>query len=268
MKSNKTAHSKRFRAANLRAARLALLTPMNESGPLDRIRVVLSRTSHPGNIGAAARAMKTMGLSRLVLVAPESFPDPVAAARASGALDVLHGARVVSTLAEALEGTVMAAALTARRRELSVPPMLPREAAPELVRHSAAGEVALVFGTESSGLSNDDVALCTLPVTIPANPAYSSLNLASAVQLLCYELRLAALEPSLAEPPADAARFEEVEGFYAHLEAVMRAAEFYDPATSRRLLPRMRRMFGRIRLEHDEINILRGLLAALQRKLD
>ncbi len=241
---------------------------MPQSGLLDRIRVVLTRTSHPGNIGAAARAMKTMGLTRLVLVAPESFPDPVADARASGALDVLHAARVVATLEEALEGTVMSAALTARRRELSVPLALPREAAPELVRHAQAGEVALVFGTESSGLSNEDVALCTLPVTIPANPAYSSLNLASAVQLLCYELRLAALAPELSEAPTEAARFEDIEGFYAHLEEVMRAAEFYDPATSKRLLPRVRRLFGRVRLERDEINILRGLLAALQRKLD
>lgn len=242
---------------------------MTNSAVLDRIRVVLTRTSHPGNIGATARAMKTMGLSRLVLVAPESFPDPVADPRASGALDVLHAAEVVPTLAEGLRGTVFAAALTARRRELSLPMHMPREAAPELVRYAQQGEVALVFGTEASGLTNDEVALCTMPVTIPANPAYSSLNLAAAVQLLCYELRLAALDESAPRnPPEDAARFEEVEGFYAHLEEAMRESGFYDPASSRRLLPRLRRLFGRVRLERDEINILRGIVAALQRKPD
>lgn len=242
---------------------------MQDTPLLDRIRVVLTRTSHPGNIGAAARAMKTMGLSRLVLVAPDSFPDPVADARASGALDVLNSAVVVPTLADALEGTVFSAALTARRRELSLPLLMPREAAPELMRYAMGGDVALVFGTESSGLTNDEVALCGMPVTIPANPAYSSLNIAAAVQLLCYELRLAALDESAPQmPPEDAARFEDVEGFYGHLEEAMRDSGFYDPATSRRLLPRLRRLFGRIRLERDEINILRGILAALQRKPD
>ncbi|HLW05093.1 MAG TPA: RNA methyltransferase [Azoarcus sp.] len=241
---------------------------MSDPGILDRVRVILVRTSHPGNIGATARAMKTMGMSRLVLVDPAAFPDPVADARASGALDVLHAARIVPTLEAALEGTVMSAALTARRRELSVAPVQPRELAPALLQQARAGEVALVFGTESSGLTNHEVALCTQPVTIATNPDYSSLNLASAVQLLCYEARLAALDPKLPEAAADLARHEEIEGFHNHLEAVMRAAEFYDPATSRRLLPRIRRMFGRIRLEREEINILRGLLAALQRKLD
>lgn len=237
---------------------------------LDRIRVVLTRTSHPGNIGAAARAMKTMGLSRLVLVAPVSFPDPVADARASGALDVLQSAQVVPTLADALQGTVFSAALTARRRELSLDPVMPREAAPELMRQAQGGDVALVFGTESSGLTNEEVALCGLPVTIPANPAYSSLNLAAAVQLLCYELRLAALDgASLPQAPTEpAASFEEIEGFHAHLEQAMRETGFYHPDTSRRLLPRLRRLFGRVRLEKDEINILRGIVAALQRKPD
>lgn len=244
---------------------------MSDPGILDRVRVILVRTSHPGNIGATARAMKTMGMSQLVLVDPATFPDPVADARASGALDVLHAAQIVPTLEAALEGTVMSAALTARRRELSVAPVQPRELAPALLQQAATGEVALVFGTESSGLTNHEVALCTQPVTIATNPDYSSLNLASAVQLLCYEVRLAALNPELpeaTEPTADLARHEEIEGFHKHLETVMRAAEFYDPATSRRLLPRIRRMFGRIRLEREEINILRGLLAALQRKLD
>lgn len=237
---------------------------------LDRVRVVLMRTTHPGNIGATARAMKTMGLSRLVLVQPASFPDPVADARASGAQDVLEKAQVVATLSEALQGTVLSAALTARRRELSLEPTTAREAAPELLRHARVGEVALVFGTEASGLSNEEVALCGLPVSIPANPAYSSLNLAAAVQLLCYEMRLAALDGAVLQssPPEEVARFEEVEGFHAHLEQAMRESGFYHPDSSRRLLPRLRRLFGRVRLERDEINILRGILAALQRKPD
>lgn len=241
---------------------------MSDPGILDHVRVILVRTSHPGNIGATARAMKTMGLTRLVLVEPAAFPDPVADARASGALDVLHAARVVPTLETALEGTMMSAALTARKRDLSVAPVQPRELAPILVQHAQAGEIALVFGTEASGLTNEEVALCTQPVTIATNPDYSSLNLASAVQLLCYEVRLAAFDPKLTEPAADLARHEEIEGFHKHLETVMRAVDFYDPATSRRLLPRIRRMFGRTRLEREEINILRGLLAAMQRKLD
>jgi tRNA/rRNA methyltransferase len=242
---------------------------MNESAALARIRIVLVRTSHPGNIGAAARAMKTMGLERLYLVAPRAFPDPVAHARASGADDVLARACVVGSLDEALSGTVLSAALTARRREWSVPVRFAREAAAELVAVAARGDVALVFGTETSGLTNDEVALCTMPVSIPANPAFSSLNLGAAVQLLCYELRMAALVP---QPPVqalpDAATFDEIEGFHRHLERAMITSGFYDPGNPKRLLPRVRRLFGRIRLEREEINILRGILSALERKPD
>lgn len=242
---------------------------MNGVTALDRIRIVLVRTSHPGNIGAAARAMKTMGLGQLVLVAPRAFPDPEAVARASGAGDILEGARVVRTLSEALAGTRLSAALTARRRERSVPMSGAREAAAELVAFAAEGEVALVFGTENSGLTNDEVALCTMPVTIPANPAFSSLNLGAAVQLLCYELRMAAAEPLLpAQPVADLATFEEIEGFHAHLERAMTDSGFYDPANPKRLLQRVRRLFGRIRLEREEVNILRGIVSAMEHKPD
>ena len=242
---------------------------MNGDIALDRIRIVLSRTSHPGNIGAAARAMKTMGLTRLVLIEPASFPDPVADARASGASDILENARVVASLEEALEGTVLSAAITARRRERSVPIRTARDAAPELVAFAGTGDVALVFGTETSGLTNEEVERCSMPVSIPANPAFSSLNLGSAVQLLCYELRMAALSPT---PPTEAlpdlATFEEVEGFHRHLERAMTTSGFYDPANPKRLLQRLRRLFGRIRLEKEEVNILRGIVAALERKPD
>jgi len=241
---------------------------MNDLSALDCIRVVLSRPSHPGNIGAAARAMKTMGLSRLWLVSPASFPDPVAEARASGAGDVLAGARVTDSLQEALSGTVLAAALTARRRDLSLARLHPRTAAAELVQwaQGARAEVALVFGNEASGLSNEELGLCTLPVTIPANPAYPSLNLGAAVQLMCYELRLAAMGQGGStfpvEPLPELATHEEIEHFFTHLESGIVESGFLDPAKPRRLMPRLRRLFGRVRLEKEEIAILRGILSS------
>ncbi|ANQ85212.1 RNA methyltransferase [Azoarcus olearius] len=242
---------------------------MNAALALDRVRIVLSRTSHPGNIGAAARAMKTMGLSQLWLVAPESFPDPVADARASGADDLLRNARVVGSLAEALAGTVLAAAVTARRRELALPRRDARAAAVELLRFAEQGDVALVFGNETSGLSNEDVLLCGMPVSIPANPAFSSLNLGAAVQLLCYEMRMAALQPQLdADPAPRLATHDEVEGFLQHLEQAVTESGFHEPSNPRRLLPRLRRLFGRVRLEKEEVGILRGMLSSFQRKVD
>lgn len=234
---------------------------------LDRVRIVLSHTSHPGNIGAAARAMKTMGFSRLVLVNPLAFPDPVADARASGASDILAGARVVSSLQEALAGTVLAAALTARRRELAVPARWARDAAGELAALARDHDVALVFGNETSGLSNEELGLCQLPVMVPANPDYSSLNLGAAVQLMCYELRMACVDPGTAPYlSGEPASFDEVEGFFEHLERAMNSSGFYDPANPKRLWPRVRRLFGRIRLEREEVGILRGLLSALEKK--
>ncbi|HMV62891.1 MAG TPA: RNA methyltransferase [Rhodocyclaceae bacterium] len=240
---------------------------MNREGALGRVRIVLSRTSHPGNIGAAARAMKTMGLSQLVLVRPQSFPDPVATARAAGADDILAAARVVDTLEEALQGTVFSAALTARRRELAVPMRWAREAAGELVCSAHGGDVALVFGNETVGLSNEEVSLCQMPVRIPTAAEYGSLNLGAAVQVLAYELRMAALEPG--EPPGTAfepATHEEIEGFYAHLDRAITASGFFNPVNSKRLWPRLRRLYGRIRLERDEVNILRGMLTAFEKK--
>ena len=254
---------------------------MNALSALDRVRVILARPSHPGNIGAAARAMKTMGLSNLWLVSPASFPDPVADARACGADDVLLNAQVVASLPEALSGVVFAAALTARRRDLSLRRSAPRAAAGELIEWSGRGEVALVFGNEASGLSNEELALCSRPVTIPANPGYTSLNLGAAVQLMCYELRLAATEEEKGEgkgkgkekevgeggtapdnPLPVPATLDEMEAFFAHLETSIVASGFLDPAKPRRLMPRLRRLFGRARLEKAEIAILRGILAS------
>lgn len=243
---------------------------MNQAATLARIRVVLCNTSHPGNIGAAARSMKTMGLTRLYLVNPKHFPDPEATARASGASDVLENAVVCTSLDEALTGTVFAAALSARQRDVGPPPAQAREGAAELVARAGEGEVALVFGGETSGLSNDEVARCRRLVTIPVSPDYSSLNLGSAVQVLSYEIRMAIFAgappvTTVATPFASpVASHEEVEGFYGHLERVMVETGFLDPANPRRLVPKLRRLFSRIELEKDEVNILRGILAATE----
>ena len=236
-----------------------------------RVRVVLTRPSHPGNIGAAARALKTMGFSRLVLVNPKLFPDPQAEAMASGAGDVLAAARVVGSLAEALHGVTLALALTARRRDLATDPVWARAGAAELAAVAAQDEVALVFGNETSGLSNEELALCGRWATIPANPAYSSLNLAAAVQVLCYELRVAlstaqgAVSPELTFSTAGTlATHDEVEGLMAHLQSEAVASGFLDPDNPRRLMHRLRRLFSRAALEKEEVNILRGLLAAFR----
>lgn len=235
---------------------------------LSRIRIILSHPSHPGNIGSTARAMKTMGLSQLVLVNPKSFPDAHADALASGAVDLLRNARVCASLAEALTGTVFSAAVTARRRELAVEPLWARDAAAELVQQSEWGEVALVFGNETSGLSNEEVSLCPRWTTIPTNPDYTSLNLAQAVQVLSYELRQAAQQPGALPAIAEAgepARSEEVEGLMAHIERAAIGCGFLDPAAPKRMLPRLRRMFGRALVEKEEVAIMRGLIAALEK---
>ena len=250
----------------------------SESSPLPfpdvlaRIRVVLSHPSHPGNIGAAARAMKTMGLSRLVLVNPSRFPHEEAVARAAGAEDILASCHVCQSLDEALSGTVLALALSARHRNLGPEPLQAREGAGLAVEHAASGEVALVFGNETRGLPNEEVLRCQRSVFIPADPVYTSLNLGAAVQVLCYELRMAvfAERPPVVtrtvpfeSPPAT---HDEIERLYSHLEAVMVESGFHDPQRPKRLMAKVRRLFGRAALERDEINILRGVLDAVQRR--
>lgn len=237
---------------------------MKSNAVLENIRVVLSHPSHPGNVGAAARAMKTMGLKRLYLVNPKRFPDPEASARSSGALDVLENATICTSLGEALTGTVLAAALTSRRRDLSLPPLEPRVAAPQLLAEAAQGEVALVFGAETNGLTNEELDHCQMRVMIPANPEYASLNLAAAVQVLAYELRTAALSGVVQpEEQANWAGLDEIEGFFGHIERVMVASGFLDPASPKRLMHRLRRLFARTRLEREEVNILRGILTSV-----
>ena len=234
---------------------------------LKNIRFVLCETAHPGNIGAAARALKTMGLGRLHLVAPRQFPDPQAEWLASGATDVLRRARVHSSLDDALAGSALAVACTARPREIAAPMVSAREAAARIVEVARSQPAALVFGNETFGLTAVEVGKCHLLATIPANPQFSSLNVAAAVQLFAYELRLAALG---AGPPGGKVRarasHEELERFYEHLERAMVEQGFLNPEHPKKLMPRLRRLFNRVQLEREEVNILRGIIKALGRK--
>src|SRR3954451_11955596 len=243
---------------------------MNNLAPLDNVRVVLSHTSHPGNIGGAARAMKTMGLSNLYLVNPKSFPDIDAERRAAGAGDILNKAQVCGNLGEALSGTVFAAAITARRRDLSHEAFNARQGALNLISYATQNQVAIVFGTEISGLTNEEVSKCQIVVHIPADPSYSSLNLASAVQVLAYELRMALVEANSSGPlvsPAAPVTLDDVELLLIHLERVATRSGFLDPAEPKRLMQRMRRMVARTRLEREELNILRGILSACEKQI-
>lgn len=230
------------------------------------LRIVLVETSHPGNIGAAARAMKTMCLSRLVLVNPVEFPHPDASARASGAVDVLERAEVVKTLDEALAGCALIAGTSARQRGLGPPVLSPRECMQRLHAEAATGqEVALLFGRERTGLTNDELARCHILVNIPSNPDYSSLNLAAAVQVLGYESMLArGAVPAAGESDELPATAEEMEKLYGHIESAALETGFLDPANPKHLMRRIRRLFNRARPDQNEVHILRGLLSALQ----
>ncbi len=229
---------------------------------------ILINTSHPGNIGAAARAMKNMGQSRLSLVAPIVFPSAEATARASGADDLLANAVVYATLDEALADAVLVIGASARLRALSVPVLNPRECAKLIASQPEQQPVAVLFGNEQSGLSNQELDRCHYLMQIPANANYSSLNLAAAVQVFAYELRMTAIEAVAAEPPVDTmdyATVEQVENFYAHLEQTLIEIDFLKPANPRQLMRRLRRLFGRTRLDDNEVNILRGILTAVNK---
>ncbi|WP_215781141.1 MULTISPECIES: RNA methyltransferase [unclassified Paludibacterium] len=237
---------------------------------LRNIRIVLARPSHPGNIGSAARAMKTMGLSQLWLVSPKAFPSGEADALASGAVDLLQSAQVVDTLAEALNGVTVAAALTSRRRELTTPLAVPRELTPELLGRAQAGEqVALVFGNETFGLSIEEVELCNRLVTIPGNPDYFSLNLAMAVQVMTYELfSHVGVGVDYLKPSGLAATADEVEGMCAHLDQTMAHIGYYERRNGERLMRRMRTLFHRAGVLREEVDILRGFFKQVMRAAD
>ncbi|WBU39638.1 MULTISPECIES: tRNA (cytosine(32)/uridine(32)-2'-O)-methyltransferase TrmJ [Marinobacter] len=247
----------------------------------DQVRIILVETSHSGNIGAVARAMKNMGLGNLWLVNPASFPDEASYARSAGASDVLDRAQVVATLDDALADCVLVMGTSARGRKVPWPVIAPPQAAATAGEYSRQGRVALVFGRENHGLSNDELQRCHYHIHIPSNPDYSSLNLAMAVQVVCYELRmhyLRSLEEGEASPNLEAmvgpgdrgwdvppAEVQEVEGFFGHLEQVLVDVDFHRRNNPRQLMTRLRRLFQRARLDQMEINILRGILTSVQK---
>ncbi len=236
---------------------------------LNHIRIVLVQPSHGGNIGGCARAMKNMGLTRLVLVAPEDFPSEEASARAAGADDVLAQAQLYATLDEAIADCHLVIGASARERRIAWPMLTPDAAARRLITANTGQEVAVLFGRERTGLSNDELDRCQILVNIPANPQFSSLNLACAVQLIAYEIRRAAgagavavpasTEDMLGEPLATSA---EIQLFYQHLDQVMIETGFLDPKNPRLLRRRIMRLFNRVELTSNEVNILRGILSA------
>ncbi|MGH8612740.1 MAG: RNA methyltransferase [Gammaproteobacteria bacterium] len=235
----------------------------------DNLCFVLVGTTHPGNIGAAARAMKSMGMRRLALVQPKHFPCAEATAMASGADDLLAEAEVWSSLADALRDCATVFATSARQRHIGWPVMDPRHCAIEIARLATQQRVAMVFGREHSGLTNDELEHCSAMVRIPTVSGFSSLNLAAAVQILAYEIYLArrlqvGIQPTVAQAPR--ASTESMMQFYAHLQQTMTDVGFYDPQKPRRLMRRLRRLFNRAGLDQDEVQILRGFLSAVQQR--
>ena len=232
--------------------------------PLQNVVIVLSHTSHPGNIGAVARAMKTMGLSELRLVRPDVFPSEIATARAAGAADVLDRAAVFSELTHALADCVYVVGSSARGRDFVGEVADARTATAQLIEATAQGKVALVFGCETSGLTNAEVALCQTLAFIPTNPDYSSLNLGSAVQVFAYELRMATgLVQGFDAPEFQLATHAEIDAMFVHMEQALTEVGFFNPANPRRLFARLRRLFNRTRLEREEVDIFRGIFRAI-----
>ncbi|MBS0431197.1 MAG: RNA methyltransferase [Proteobacteria bacterium] len=232
------------------------------------LRFVLSRTSHPGNIGSAARAIRTMGFDRLVLAAPQRYPHPQVEAMAAGADDVLAKLTVHADVRDAIADCTLAFGLSARRRGIALRELTPREAAGEIAAALRQPvEVALLFGNEQSGLDNDELLLCHAMVRIPSVADFSSLNLAQAVQVMAYELRLALQDESIAppaahDPPAAAAEMEE---FYRHLFATLRAIDFHKGRAAMTIEQRLRRLFQRAQPDSRELRVLHGILADAER---
>ena len=240
---------------------------------LDNIRIVMLHTSHPGNIGAAARVMKNMGLLNLYLVQPEQYPHAQATAMASGADDVLHKAVVCESLEQALHGVKWVVGTTARERKIQKSIEPAREAAINVVKEAKQHPVALLFGRERIGLTNEEIGLCHRLASIPSNPDFSSLNVASAIQIFSYEVFMACSQQQtdaellggLDKKVTEYASAEDVERFYQHLEQTLININFLNPLQSPQLMPKLRNLYNRIRLEQGEINILRGILTETQK---
>ena len=258
---------------NTQSGKLLVEESVNKPVPSDtsNVKIVLVNTSHPGNIGAAARAMKNMGLNNMVLVQPEEFPSGVAVGRAASAVEVLENAEVVDTLEEAVADCSLVIGASARRRSIPWPMLDPEQCGKKVVSEQGSNKVALVFGREDSGLNNEELQQCHFHVQIPSDPDCSSLNVAAAVMVICYEVRKASLAAAdQAGEEADEfwdqekAKSDAVEHFYRHLEKVLVTIDFHDPENPRQLMQRLRRLFGRIRLDVMELNILRGILTNIE----
>ncbi|MBY3673301.1 MULTISPECIES: tRNA (cytosine(32)/uridine(32)-2'-O)-methyltransferase TrmJ [Vibrio] len=238
---------------------------------LERVKVVLVGTTHSGNIGSAARAMKVMGLSQMVLVDPQCQVDAQAIALAAGASEIALNAQIYPTLEAAVADCGLVVGTSARSRTLEWPMLEPRECGEKLISEANQHSVAMVFGRERTGLTNDELQLCHYHVCVPANPEYSSLNLAMAVQLLSYEVRMAylTLQQSLQSNTLqeEYPRHQELERFYAHLEQVIMQTEFISAQQPGQVMNKLRRMFTRARPEAQEINILRGILTSVQKSI-
>ena len=236
---------------------------------LNSVRVVLVGTTHPGNIGATARAMKNMGIVNLALIKPKDFPSNEAIYRSKAAKDVLESAQIYENLEDAVSDCELVIGTSARGRTVPWPVLSPKEAADRVAVHSENNKVAIVFGREDRGLTNQELGLCNLHVHIPADPEYSSLNLAQAVQILVYEIRVSILKDQEYEEywDVDLATNEQTERLIDHMDELMQEVEFYDVQNPRKLLLRVRRFFKRSRIDVMEANIFRGLFAAIQKKL-
>ncbi len=238
---------------------------------LERVKVVLVGTTHSGNIGSAARAMKVMGLSQMVLVDPQCQVDAQAIALAAGASEIALNAQIYPTLEAAVADCGLVVGTSARSRTLEWPMLEPRECGEKLISEANQHSVAMVFGRERTGLTNDELQRCHYHVCVPANPEYSSLNLAMAVQLLSYEVRMAylALQQSSQSSTLqeEYPRHQELERFYAHLEQVIMQTEFISAQQPGQVMNKLRRMFTRARPEAQEINILRGILTSVQKSI-
>lgn len=236
----------------------------------ESIRIVLVNTSHPGNIGGVARAMKNMGLSQLYLVAPRDYPHEQAQWRAASAKDILDAAVVVPTLEDAIRDCQFVVGTSARERRIPWPLLDARQCAEQMAQASEREQVAVLFGREDRGLTNDELQVCNLHLNIPTSGAYSSLNLAMAVQIVAYELNMVISSSSLTVSKTEQwdspfASQGDMEHFYRHLEETLIDVEFLDPAAPRQLMSRLRRLYSRIRLDEMELNILRGVLTETQK---
>lgn len=237
---------------------------------LNSVKVVLVGTTHPGNIGATARAMKNMGILDLALVEPKEFPSDVATFRSKAAKDILEKASVHTSLEEAISECELVVGTSARGRTVPWPVLNPREAAEEMHKSSLNGKVAIVFGREDRGLTNEELGLCNFHVHIPSDPEYSSLNLSQAVQILAYEIRLSYLHDRHVNKEywdVELANNEQTERLINHMDELMQEVDFYDVKNPRKLLVRVRRFFKRSKIDVMEANIFRGLFATIQKKL-